>query len=235
MDKYVPEPGARVGWLGGSFDPPHRGHLYIAAEVRDRLHLAHVYFAPARQNPHKTDDATPAPVRARMAEAAAASIQRASVCRTELHRRPPSYTVTTLAAMCDAHPNVTGVLILGADTWHDFARWREPLRILQLVEIAVVARPGSSLRIEQVLAGLDPRRRFCYDWKQYDDHAYVDVFGFDRQARLGRVYCLKLPSPNISSTEIRRRFAEGRSVDDVLPATVSDIVEEQGLYGIQCP
>ena len=127
--------------LGGSFDPPHIGHVVLANEVRWQLGLDEVVLMPCKRSPHKPDGHRFGPeLRLQMPEAAAAHYPGLSVSRVELDRDPPSYTVDTLAQLSDENPDTDFWLIIGADQLMAFSSWREPERILRLARLAAVDR-----------------------------------------------------------------------------------------------
>jgi nicotinate-nucleotide adenylyltransferase len=130
----------RVGVFGGTFDPVHVGHLAIANAALDDLRLDSVYFVPARRSPLKEDGPiASAADRLAMLTAAIADEPRFRVSQVELDREGPSFTVDTLEAL---RGEGQLYLILGADAYADFARWREPDRIRGLATIVLAARPG---------------------------------------------------------------------------------------------
>jgi nicotinate-nucleotide adenylyltransferase len=130
----------RVGVFGGTFDPVHVGHLAIANAALDELRLDSVYFVPARRSPLKEDGPiASAEDRLAMLTAAIADEPRFHLSRFELDREGPSFTVDTLEAL---RGEGELYLILGADAYADFARWREPDRIRSLATIVLAARPG---------------------------------------------------------------------------------------------
>ena len=136
----------RIGVFGGTFDPPHIGHVSVAADVADALSLDLLLWIPARHSPLK-DQApqTPDPVRLEMVQAVAATDPRFVVDARELERLPPSYSVDTLAALHDEYgPEAELFLIIGMDQHEDFERWREPDRIRQLATVVVIDRGGRS-------------------------------------------------------------------------------------------
>jgi nicotinate-nucleotide adenylyltransferase len=130
----------RIGVFGGTFDPVHVGHLAIANAALEELDLDRVYFVPARRSPLK--EAGPiasAEDRLAMLTAAIGGEPRFRISRAELDREGPSFTVDTLAGMRDEGELF---LILGADAYAEFAKWREPQRIRDLATIVLAARPG---------------------------------------------------------------------------------------------
>jgi nicotinate-nucleotide adenylyltransferase len=130
----------RIGVFGGQFDPPHVGHLIVCQEARYRLALDRLLVVPAGTPAHRAPPETPAELRLRLAEAAFAGEPRTEVSRIELERPGPSYTVDTLEALAGEGELY---LILGADQYATFERWREPDRIRRLARLAVAPRPGA--------------------------------------------------------------------------------------------
>jgi nicotinate-nucleotide adenylyltransferase len=133
--------GARIGVFGGSFDPPHVGHLLVASDAVERLALERVLFVPTAAQPLKRDRvAVAATVRVAMVEALVRDDPRFAVDRTEVDRGGLSYTVDTLATLAERWPGRELVLLAGADVLGTFGRWREPHRIRQMAELVVLTR-----------------------------------------------------------------------------------------------
>jgi nicotinate-nucleotide adenylyltransferase len=189
-----------VGLFGGSFDPPHVGHLIAAQDVLERLGLSRVRFVPARVSPFKVDEegAAPAELRLAMVEAALAGHPGLEADRSELDREPPSYTVDTLRALRRAEPDVRWTLLVGSDQWASFGRWREPEAILQLASVVVMSRDGADV---ETRTGLDSPPRT------------VPVTRID-----------------VSSTDIRARVRQGRSIRYLVPEPVRALIAANGLY-----
>jgi nicotinate-nucleotide adenylyltransferase len=190
----------RIGVFGGTFDPPHLGHLLLAEAAREGLALDRVLFVPARVPPHKRGRrVTPAATRLELLRAALRGTGF-SVSTLELDRPGPSYTVDTLERIHHRHPRARLYLLVGADSLADLPTWREPARILDLAVLAVAARPGAG-----------PPPRLPRD-----------------QAR--RVVHLGNPVLDIASSELRDRVARGRSIRFLVPAAVARRVADLGLY-----
>jgi nicotinate-nucleotide adenylyltransferase len=195
---------ARIGILGGTFDPIHYGHLAIAEEARVALQLDRVLFVPAAQQPLKrgTHVATPEQ-RFAMTQLACAPNAAFEVSRIELDRPGPSFTLTTLEALQAAR---VGELhfILGDDTLADLTRWYGATRVVELARIIAVGRPGSAsdqARIIQALPGLSER-----------------------------LAVLPGPTLDISSTALRRRVAASQPIRYQTPDAVVAYISEYGLY-----
>jgi nicotinate-nucleotide adenylyltransferase len=145
----------RLGIFGGSFDPPHLGHLLPVIDAAEALGLDAVKFVPAAVQPFKVGRATASPTdRLAMTERLVAETPGFSADATEIDRPGLSFTVDTLAAISAAVPDAELVLLLGADAFTLFGQWREPERILSLARVAVMARSGESVSADEVKAGV---------------------------------------------------------------------------------
>lgn len=192
-----------MGVLGGTFDPPHIGHLVVACEALWQLALDEVRLVPAPRPPHKADvPVAPAERRAEWLERAVAGRPGLVVSRIELGREGPSYTADTLEAMAAAEPGVRLWFILGSDQLEGFPRWRDPDRILRLARLAVAARGPSDLAATGALAA---------------------------RVAPGRADVLDVPPIGVSATMIRRRIAAGEPVGHLLPAAVEEALVREGL------
>jgi len=195
-----PRRPSRLGVFGGTFDPPHLGHLLVAEAAREVLYLDRVLFVPARVPPHKVGRrVTDARVRLEMLRAAL----RGSGFRIEtleLDRPGPSFTVDTLRALHSRDPRAELFLVVGADSLRDLPLWREPRAILDEATLAVARRPGSPAAA-RLPAGFR-----------------------------GRLRRLQGPAVDIASSDLRARVARGASIRFQVPAAVERIVRARGLY-----
>ena len=133
----------RVGLFGGTFNPPHIGHRLIAEHAVEALALERLFWIPANRSPLKDDYADPgAQHRLAMTRIAAAGHALFRVSTLELDRPAPSYMIDTLRLLKGRNPDWSLVLLIGADSWETFPRWREPLDIRELAEVVVYPRPG---------------------------------------------------------------------------------------------
>lgn len=132
-----------IGIFGGTFDPPHLGHLIAAQDACAALRLDRLVFVPAAQPPHKPRSAvSPADIRAEMLRAAVAGDARFEVSRVELDRAGPSYTVDTIGALARLNPQAMLYLLIGVDQVRDFGSWKHPEQIARSVEVVMLARSG---------------------------------------------------------------------------------------------
>jgi nicotinate-nucleotide adenylyltransferase len=133
----------RTAVFGGTFDPPHLGHMVVAADVHARLAVDRVLFVPAAEPPHKRGRVhAPAETRLRMVRAAVADDDRFDVDDLELRRGGPSFTVDTLSELRRRDPVGTLFFVIGADAYREFGTWREPDEVRKLATIAVLDRRG---------------------------------------------------------------------------------------------
>jgi nicotinate-nucleotide adenylyltransferase len=197
---------ARVGLLGGTFNPPHVAHLVCAQEAAVQLELDRVLLVPAALPPHKAVDADPGIAhRLAMCEAAAAGDERIGVSRADADRDGPAYTVELLRALTRAAPEDELTFIAGGDMAATLPAWREPDEILRLAALAVVERDGAERAVvEERLARLPAAR--------------------------GRVRFLELPRIDISSSLVRRRAAAGLPLRYWVPDAVAEYIERNGIY-----
>jgi nicotinate-nucleotide adenylyltransferase len=206
-DPAEPLPGPeRIGILGGTFDPPHIGHLWLATLAADELGLSRVLFVPAAQPPHKRrSSVSHAADRVLMTRLAVADDPLFDVSLVELEREGPSYTVDTVAELAARHPGGELVLLLAADSLAHIDTWREPDRLLELSPWAVGPRPGTDM----------PSRRDL-----------VERFG----AAAARITLLGGPALDVSASLIRRRVAAGRSIRYLVPRPVEELILERQMY-----
>jgi nicotinate-nucleotide adenylyltransferase len=190
----------RVGLFGGTFDPPHVGHLSVAGDVAEALDLSEVVWMPAAVPPHKvSEEVTAAPVRLAMVQAAASGDPRFRVSTLEVERGGASYTVDTLRKLCAEAPDIDWHLILGVDQYREFSTWKKPEEVRSLATLVVMNREGSS--------AVEPGSTTS------DGLVTVAVTRVD-----------------ISSTEIRDRVRAGGDISDHVPVAVADIIDSEGLY-----
>jgi len=216
--------GVAVGLFGGTFNPIHLGHLRAAEEVREKLGLARVVFVPSADPPLKRGGPeVMAPARQRLAwvELAIQGNPAFSVDGLELERPGPSYTVDTLRVFAERLAPARPVFIVGSDAFAELASWREPKALLALAHFAVMTRPP---------AGDDEGS----DWIPAELAAELILAPNRREARhrSAGTWLRRVPigALDVSSTDLRRRLSEGRSVRYLLPDPVLDAVVQSGVY-----
>lgn len=140
-------PGMKIGLFGGSFDPPHEGHLHVARVARDRLGLDRVWWLVAPQNPLK-DRGAAAAYQDRLAQVRALATDPGFVVSDLQGRLGTPYTVDVVTTLRRMRPRVRFVFVMGADSLQSLHRWRDWPEILRALPIAVVARPGDAVRAQ---------------------------------------------------------------------------------------
>lgn len=196
----------QIGVIGGTFDPIHIGHLIVAEQVRTRLGLDQMIFVPAGMPPHKLDQiVTPAQQRFEMVQLAIADNPHFASSRIDMERLGPSYTVDTLRLLLDRWGAQTEIyFLMGSDSLIELPTWRQPDRLMRLCRIVAVGRPGYG----------------------------VDMAELDRLLP-GAAMLIRLmdtPIIDISSTDIKRRVREGRSIRYMVPASVEQYICAHQLY-----
>jgi nicotinate-nucleotide adenylyltransferase len=188
----------RIGLLGGSFDPPHNGHLLAADDAFETLALDRLVFIPAAVQPLKAQQEAAAPEhRLAMVRCLIGADPRFAVDSMEIDRGGLSYTVDTLSAYAEKWASAELFWLVGADVVRSFARWREPERITELATVVVLQRSDETP---------------------------------DLASMPGTPRCLATRRIDISSTEVRRRVKEGRSIRGFVPDAVAEYIAAKGLY-----
>ncbi|HWC26114.1 MAG TPA: nicotinate-nucleotide adenylyltransferase [Solirubrobacteraceae bacterium] len=197
---------ARIGILGGSFNPPHLAHLVCASEAAAQLELDRVLLTPVAAPPHKDAERDPGPrARLELCRLAIGDDERLGVCDVEVRRGGPSYTVDTLRELHERTPEDDLTFIVGGDIALGLPTWHEPEAVLGLARLAVVERSGAGRR--HVAARL--AERFA--------DAPPPVF-------------FEMPRLDISSSQIRRRVAQGRPIRYLVPDRVAERIAREGMY-----
>jgi nicotinate-nucleotide adenylyltransferase len=195
----------RIGVFGGTFNPPHLGHLVCAQEAYVQLGLELVMLIPVFTPPHKPLDDDPGPDRRlELCRLAASGDDRLAVSDLESSRPGPSYTVDTLEQLHASEPDNELFLILGGDVAAGLPTWREPERVLELAKPAVANRRGTPMA--RAATALD------------------QLPGGDR------AHFFSMPSIGVSSTMIRRRVKAGQPLRYLVPDEVAAYIDEKGMY-----
>lgn len=195
----------RIGLLGGTFDPPHLGHLWLAEAARQSLNLDKVLFLPAGQPPHKSDEPVTA-VHHRWAMTTLALEDRQDFIadRTDFERPSPHYTSTLLPLIQQKYPAADLWLLIGSDSLRDLPLWHQPETVIAQSRLATLPRPGITV-----------------DWVWLS----LSVPGVDQIVDM-----LDGPTLDISSTAIRRWLGQGHSANYLVPQKVLDYIQQHHLY-----
>jgi nicotinate-nucleotide adenylyltransferase len=199
--------GRRLGILGGTFDPPHLGHLWLAALAAEALRLDKVLFMPASMPPHKRGvQMTQAATRLLMTRLAIAGDPGFELCAVEMERPGPSYTIDSVEELQRIYgPETRLYLVMAGDSLREIDTWREPDRLLSLVDWVVGPRPGAEPPDRDQL-----RTRFG--------------------PAVERIHLLHGPALDISSSDLRRRVATRHTIRYLVPRAVEELIIDRGLY-----
>ena len=189
----------RIGLFGGTFDPPHVGHLVTAVNVRHALNLDIVILMVANDPWQKSGarDVTTAEDRFAMVEAAVSVVDGVVAGRDEIDRGGPSYTADTLMALAEKHPGAELFTIVGDDAAAGLTSWTRVEQVAEYSQMVVVDRPGVAVEL--------PTQ---FNWLRVES-----------------------PRLEVSSTDLRSRFSDGRPLDYLVTEPVLRVIEERGLYG----
>ena len=196
----------KIGVLGGSFDPIHNGHIYLAQTAYQKLGLDEVFLIPAYVAPHKVGlDIAPARDRYLMALLACEGFPYMKVSDIEIKRAEVSYTYTTIIELKKLYPDAELYFIVGGDTVPQLPSWYRIEDLLQEVIFVAIGRPGYTNVLEKAAAKLGP--------VVYDKVMMLDTDEF-----------------SVSSTEIRNRIRHRRSLNGLVPDAVQEYIYLNGLY-----
>jgi len=195
----------RIGILGGSFDPPHVGHLLVAQDALDELALDRLLIVPAAQQPLKGTDQTPAVHRLAMAQACFGGIPRIEVDPIEIDRGGLSFMVDTVESLRRRSPSATLYLLVGDDVVSTLPRWGDVARLLSMVQLIVLHRADRGHDVAALAVPLES---------------------------VGAAMARRLATRRVdlSSTEIRARVRDGRSIRGFVPDAVATYIATTGLY-----
>ena len=213
----------RLGIFGGTFDPPHVGHLLAASDAFEYLSLNRLVFVPAAMQPLKVGrpSAAPSAHRLAMVRLMMDGDPRFGIDPVEVEREGLSYTVETLRGFRVQFPLAERYFLVGADVLPSFAKWREPREVLALATLAILTRrddgPPSSSDIESARTPSPPAT----------EPAVPDTLASEVAARSVRVPTRRI---DVSSTEIRARVRSGKSIRGFVTDSVAVLIERDGLY-----
>ena len=190
----------RIGFLGGTFDPIHLGHLILAQELLERFQLERVLFIPTATPPHKNDiSVSPANHRFEMTRMAVEDNLLFEISDIELKREGKSYTIDTVRELKKTYADSDLYLLAGSDVLSEFDTWKDPERIFEQVKVALGIRPGYDK--------IDLNNKF------FSKSIISEINGL-----------------HVSSTQIRHRVKEGRSIKYLVPLKVEEYIKARGLY-----
>lgn len=190
----------RFGFLGGTFDPIHSGHLILAQQLMEKFQLDKVIFIPSAAPPHKDDKSvSPAHHRLEMTRAAVEDNPQFEISGIELKREGKSYTIDTIRELKKLHPHSDFFLLAGSDVLTEFDTWKDPDKIFREIKVIIGVRPG-------------------YDIIESDNK-------FFKKSIIAEINGL-----HVSSTQIRQKVREGKSIKYLVPLRVEEYIKAKGLY-----
>ena len=210
----------RIAIFGGTFDPPHVGHLLAASDAFDTLELDRLFFVPAAAQPLKGGHHSTPRQRLEMVRALIGEDQRFEADPIEIERSGLSFTVDTVAAYAERYPDAERFLLVGADVLATFGQWREPERIRQLAEMVVLQRDEGEVLTEGSQAAERPMRQAVSRLSR--ESVAVAALQAPRFLETRRI--------DVSSTEIRRRVGTGKSIRGFVPDAVAAYITAAALY-----
>lgn len=194
-----------IGIFGGTFDPPHIGHLVVADQALTQLRLDEVWFMPVGQPTHKDSNGiSPAHHRVAMVGLAIKGHPGFQLSLLDVERPAPHYSSTAMEILEQRHPEHDWFFIMGADSLADLPHWHRPQRLIALATLAVAGRPGVRLDLSEI------------------EHAVPGVSQ--------RVHWVRAPLVDLSATELRRMARDGASLRYLVPAAVIEYVHTHRLY-----
>ncbi len=195
----------RIGILGGTFDPPHIGHLILAQHALDAIGLSQLLFVPAADPPHKQqEDKAPVEDRLAMLNCAIMDNPQFAISRIDIDRPGPHYSVDMVRLLQDDYPKAELFFVMGGDSLRDLPKWHHPHELIRLCNIAVMRRPQSAI--------------------SRDMH-------HDALPELAeRLTIVDAPLIDISSTAIVARCAAGKSIRYLVPDAVLAYIKDHQLY-----
>ncbi len=212
-----------TGLFGGTFNPVHLGHLKVAEEVIRRFPLDRILFIPSYIPPHKSPgEVVPVRHRLKMVEIACRANPSFEVSEVEARRPGPSYSIVTLRRMKRARPEDRFFFIVGSDAFLEIETWKDYEQLLTECSFIVVSRPGFGIKlVEKVIARIKttalptPGRRTAIK---------------PENLKPGSLFLLEARTPDISSTEVRRRIKAGLPVTGLVPPGVEQYMAKYKLY-----
>lgn len=196
----------KIGILGGTFNPPHCGHLSIAKDLLEEFSLDEILFLPAGVPPHKQNiDVASGEHRLKMLELLTSVLPQARVSALELEREGVTYTVDTLRALDRTAAEY--YYIIGTDTLFQLTSWRSSEEVFRLTQFLCVPRPGE--HAEEVAQRAEALMR---------EHGAV-------------IHLSKSVGPDISSTMIRERLRQKQSLAGLVPAEIEEYIKQNGIFG----
>lgn len=196
----------RIGILGGTFDPIHNGHLYLAKEAQKHLNLKQILFLPNAQPPHRSQTIATLEQRLHMLRLALKDFPDFEICLAEVERGGVSYTYQTIDLLKKLYPDDELVFLMGLDEFIDFPQWKHPEQIIKECTLGVLYRPGSEKSVKEL----------------ENDKSY--------QLFIPKTTFIEVEGVDISASNIRRALASKLEWSGLLPHNVKKYIKELQIY-----
>ncbi|HBQ20626.1 MAG: nicotinate (nicotinamide) nucleotide adenylyltransferase [Deltaproteobacteria bacterium GWA2_38_16] len=213
----------RIGLFGGTFDPIHNGHIKAASKIKEKFSLDHIYFVPAYISPYKTYLGTSSSLhRLEMVKKGIEGFPDFSISEFELNKKEVSYTIHTLKHYKNIlPPGAELYFILGSDAFLGISQWKNVEEIFSNCHLLVVRRPGHPLHpLSKILES--PLLLKEFSTLKEGEH-YRHFTGHD-------IYIVKIPTVNISSSELRQKIAHHKPYTSFVPHSVAEYIKKYSLY-----
>jgi nicotinate-nucleotide adenylyltransferase len=219
----------RIGAYGGTFDPIHNGHIEVVRAVAHNFRLDQLLIIPAHRPPHKNSHAiSNAYHRYAMAVLASLDEPRVVVSTLEIESPDEPYSFQTVERLKRLYGAGSSLFfVMGADSFEEIDTWREPARLLADANIVVVTRPGYEIQSSHLPADLTPSI-IDMRGRSGDEPRLEDEEEAGSGAR--RVYLTDYVNNEVSSTEIRKRVRDGKTIKELVPPRVASYIEKYELY-----
>jgi nicotinate-nucleotide adenylyltransferase len=215
----------KIGIFGGTFNPIHYGHLRAAEEVREKFHLSKIIFIPSKSPPLKTHELIESEHRYKMTELALSGNGFFEISDIEFKRPGKSFTVQTIEELRRIFHDMDLYFILGIDSFLEIPTWLQPEKLMSLTDFIIIARP--SFRFVDLL--LSPYINVQRQVLEKLDKAELESYSAALKSKRV-IIAMKIPLLDISATEIRKRFREGKSIKYLLPESVESYIIANKLY-----
>ena len=215
----------KIGLLGGTFDPVHKGHLHLAEQAQKFFNLEKVVFIPAYRSPHKLAlEPVSCEHRLAMLTLALNGLLRFSMDKIEINKNEVSYTIETLKELQSDHPDWNMFLILGADAFQAIDTWKQCSQLLDFCNILVGTRPGAELQVSDSVKN-----------KLILSASATDVKVFKNLEKGTGVTFFQISPLDISSKNIRQRIHRQEEVKNLLPPSIDHYIMQHQLYRNDSP
>ncbi len=205
----------KIGIMGGTFDPVHNGHLYLAREALRQLALDEILWIVSGDPPHKGDSVRSRILRRNMTELAITGMERMRLCDVEIELEAPAYSYETLSLLKERHPEDELYFIMGEDSLRLFGKWVHPERIAQMAKIVVAVRYEDT----ETDTDIDNRMRSVESAIQETREKFPTDY-----------FLLKTKNIPVSSTALREMVRSGQGITDYVPSAVAEYISERHLY-----